>query len=543
METTLFRWIHISDIHVGHGDNEHGWDQKLVMDGLRKDAAALVKNGQAPVDAILVTGDIAFSGNGRRPTEYADAKEWLLDLGQAVGVPPASIYVVPGNHDVNRAADRDRSTKRLVETLRSGTDKIDTALGDKGDRELLARRMAAYLAFSAEFAPACLKAPPLAAEERLFWVHRLEAQSSLKIRLVGLNTALLAADEEDQSQLRLGKEQLSRALRDPAIEDDELVMVLSHHPFTGGWLADQREVDAWVRNHTHVHLSGHVHDADTEAARKGSGGVFVRIVAGSVHGDQQPADVPASHGYSFGAVVVSDDGKPRLRIWPRKWSSKQMRFIFDAESVPEDERYAEHDLRLQLPLSFAPPKLQPPPAAASPAKVPAAVNPPPQPSQGPAPGPVEVFVSSCPDDDDLRLKLEKQFALLKKSGQIKITGNRTLGTGEGYADAVQAQLRSAQIILILLSSDYITWEHEADLEIAREQQQKHGIRVVPILLRPMDIGELQTKDDTGRMWFEKLVRLPRNHRPVTSWSNQDEAFTEIAKEIRTLLEALRATTR
>jgi hypothetical protein len=538
METTLFRWIHISDIHVGHGDNEHGWDQKLVMDGLRKDAAALVKNGQAPVDAILVTGDIAFSGNGRKPTEYADAKEWLLGLGQAAGVTPASIYLVPGNHDVNRAADKDRSTKRLVDTLRSGTDKIDTALGDKGDRELLARRMEAYLAFSAEFAPACLHAPPLAAEERLFWVHRLEARSGLKVRLVGLNTALLAADEEDQSHLRLGKEQLSRALRDPSIEEDELVMVLSHHPFTGGWLADQREVDAWVRNHTHVHLSGHVHDADTEAARKGSGGVFVRIVAGSVHGDQLPADIPASHGYSFGAVVVSDDGKPRLRIWPRKWSSKQMRFIFDAESVPEDERYAEHELRLKLPPAASPAQAPTSPAQPQP-------QPQPQASTSPriAPGrPVNVFISFSSADEALETELEKQLKPLARKNIISISTNTGITAGEDWKDALKRNIESAQMILLLLSPDYLASEecYEVEMPAAHRQATTRGALVIPILLRPTSLSELWSNDDTEKAWFERLGRLPRDGRPVTKWPDRDEALAQIAREIRKLAENLRS---
>jgi hypothetical protein len=36
---TLFSWIHVSDIHMGHGDAAHGWDQALVLRELRKDVA------------------------------------------------------------------------------------------------------------------------------------------------------------------------------------------------------------------------------------------------------------------------------------------------------------------------------------------------------------------------------------------------------------------------------------------------------------------------------------------------------------------------
>src|SRR5947207_1131837 len=117
---TLFRWIHVSDIHMGHGDAAHRWNQQLVLDTLREDIAEQVRAGRRPIDALFVTGDVAFSGNGRSPTEYARAKEWLLDVGKAAGLSAAQIFVVPGNHDVNRAADKDNNTARLVASLRSG---------------------------------------------------------------------------------------------------------------------------------------------------------------------------------------------------------------------------------------------------------------------------------------------------------------------------------------------------------------------------------------------------------------------------------------
>ena len=51
---TLFRWIHISDIHMGHGDVAYGWDQRLVLDELKRDIARQLKaQPEPPVDAIL----------------------------------------------------------------------------------------------------------------------------------------------------------------------------------------------------------------------------------------------------------------------------------------------------------------------------------------------------------------------------------------------------------------------------------------------------------------------------------------------------------
>src|SRR5579871_2900678 len=156
MDETLFGWIHISDIHFGHGDAGYGWDQELVMGALRRDIAA--RPAPVRVDAIFVTGDIAFSGAGRSPDEYAKAKKWLLEAGHAAGVGPESIFLVPGNHDVDRGVDgRSEELGRLVKALRSRETPeraIDEVLKDMdGQRKLLAGRMEKYLELSAAFGP------------------------------------------------------------------------------------------------------------------------------------------------------------------------------------------------------------------------------------------------------------------------------------------------------------------------------------------------------------------------------------------------------
>jgi hypothetical protein len=346
----LFAWVHLSDLHFGHGDAAHGWDQQLVLQVLLRDIAERLRKGCPAPDAALITGDIAFSGDTRPPGgEYDRARQFLASLAQATGLSAGQIFPIPGNHDVQRPVDQDRAVARLLRDLRDGREPLDTALADAGDRGRLAQRQAHYLAFAADHAPACLgpAAPP---EQRLWWVHRLEARGGLRVRLVGLNTALLAADDQDPGRLRLGKAALAQALASPPPGPGELVVVLSHHPFRGGWLerSEERECDAWVRNHAHLHLSGHVHEADSEGARSGAGGDFLRVSAGAAHGERLPPGVPASHGYNFAAVLRLPDGSLQLRLWPRRWSDRSKTFVADSDNVPEGQLHADHPLRLRL---------------------------------------------------------------------------------------------------------------------------------------------------------------------------------------------------
>lgn len=342
----LFSWIHLSDIHIGHGDATHVEDQKLVLGALRRDVEHRLAFGAPQPDAIFVTGDIAFSGGCRTPDEYTRAVQWLADIAKTAGLGFDSVFVVPGNHDVQRTADKPMTARTLLSQLRKGEASLDEALTDSAARAQLTARQTNYLAFAKGLAPAC-RADAEAAGAQLYWRHILTVRGGLRVRLVGLNTALLAADEavfeSDQGRLWLGTRQFAAAFTEPEVAPDELVVVLSHHPLRDHWLADETAAARWIRSHAHLHLSGHVHEGDSEHARSGGGTHFVSISAGAVHGEKTPHGYPARHGYSFGALVASN-GMLKVGIWPRMWSDANKDFRLDVDNVPPNETHAQQDL-------------------------------------------------------------------------------------------------------------------------------------------------------------------------------------------------------
>ncbi|NUQ74429.1 MAG: metallophosphoesterase [Polyangiaceae bacterium] len=512
---TLFRWIHISDIHMGHGDAGYGWDQRLVLEELKRDIGRQLKAQPEPaVDAIFVTGDIANTGAGRRPNEYEDAAAWLSAVGQAAGVTSDRIFVVPGNHDVDRGADKDAPVKELVSAVREGKRGLDDALASPGERALLATRMQKYLDFANKFGPA-------GAMDPLLWTHRFAARSGLNVRLLGLNSALLAADDEDYGRLRVGMTQLGRALID--LKDDELVLALAHHPLRGGWVADEAEIEPYLKRHVHALLTGHVHEADSEASRSGSGGSFLRLSAGSAHGDKMPKGIPAGHGYSFGSVVRDDKGRASLRIMPRKWSAKNASFRPDIDNIPEDDRtFAEHALPPSLALSAFAGSTEGKARSTPSAALPVVPN-----------EPVPIFVSAAPKDDELREELQKHMVTLRRQKKAVFTHSQEAPAGDDRELWIREQVDKARIILLLISKDYVASDeyYEDELMRAVERHDRGEARVIPILLRKFSFsGEP----------FAKLQALPRNGKPIENFpGGRDEAMTDIAKEVSKLVAQIR----
>jgi hypothetical protein len=333
----LFTWIHLSDLHAGSGEGAgQAASDASLLQALRDDLAA--QGAKHLVRAIFVTGDIARGG---QVGDYAIARAWLDDVARVLGLGPGRIFTVPGNHDVDRTSDP--GSAGIVAGVRAGERTLDAALAAPAERARLAGRMGPYLEFAAGLAPAVLAPPAKAPVDRLFWQHR-ERHGRLRLRLLGLNTALLSADDRDQGQLALGKAQRDLAL---AARPGELVVALSHHHLQGGWLADEEAVNTWLHEHVHVHLFGHVHDTPSEEARSGTGTRWVRIAVGAAHGPGEP-DAPAGFGYAIASVFSDPHGSLSLRLWPRRWSPGSRAFGVDVESVPDGRDHTEHPLSATL---------------------------------------------------------------------------------------------------------------------------------------------------------------------------------------------------
>jgi 3',5'-cyclic AMP phosphodiesterase CpdA len=88
-------WLHISDIHLKAGAS---YDRDVVLRSLLSSLKEFGKRDLSP-DVIFITGDLAFSGV---EDEYTVADQFLDDLLKATNLGRDRIFVVPGNHDVDR---------------------------------------------------------------------------------------------------------------------------------------------------------------------------------------------------------------------------------------------------------------------------------------------------------------------------------------------------------------------------------------------------------------------------------------------------------
>ena len=148
--------------------------------------------------------------------------------------------------------------------------------------------------------------------------------------------------------------------------------------------------------------------------------------------------------------------------------------------------------------------------------------------------PIDVFISYSHQDEAYRAELEKHLSLLKRSGAIRSWHDRRIGAGEEWKSAIDENLDRARVILLLISVDFVTSDYCYAIEMKRAMERRAAGEavVIPIILRQCD-GWHSTP-------FGALQALPRDGKPIKSWSDPDEAWTDVARGIRQVVERLRA---
>ncbi len=143
---------------------------------------------------------------------------------------------------------------------------------------------------------------------------------------------------------------------------------------------------------------------------------------------------------------------------------------------------------------------------------------------------VKIFFCYAREDEPLLEKLKIQLSPLKREGLIDIWYDRDISAGAEWEQEIREHLTTAQIILLLISPDFIASDYCYGIEMTRalERHQRGQARVIPIILRPVH----------WRGMLGNLQALPTDGKPVKSWSDLDEAFYNVAEGIRIVIERL-----
>lgn len=325
-------FVHLSDIHLRKEEIQSVLDlDEDIRNEVKLDLGRRLSGVE--VNGLLVTGDLAFAG---KPEEYVSAGEWLEELCYSLRCPVENVWMVPGNHDVDRSAVQtsafiQMARKRLRELPEDQIDAEFARLLRDREARLLFQPIRAYNDFAKRYE--CESTA-----SSIGWTYDFQLNDTSRLRLVGLNSILLSdsRDNRREHKLLVGTHQLQLKR-----QNDVAYVSLCHHP--SDWLLDGDDVQDWLNSRAAVQLYGHKHRQRLNRIDNS-----VVLSSGALHPSRSESNWQPR--YNILRLHVDGGGDERVlvvEVDERQWAMDIKEFV----SAPRSPRTFEIELPTWIPRS------------------------------------------------------------------------------------------------------------------------------------------------------------------------------------------------
>jgi predicted MPP superfamily phosphohydrolase len=265
-------WLHLSDLHLSAKDGDFSVDKSL------RDLKIFIEEnkGFCP-DLFLITGDLFYSAeDAKYYTDKADSEQFrgledLLKLGKD------RIFIVPGNHDLNRKIELPH---RLLKSNEESNE-FFSLKPDSKNREMRKEFLGQFKSFN-EFLKKSVGYEFTNDEPYFAKLIPFKFNGEDKnLGIVGLISAWFSKGVDDNGQLWVGERLCCEALEKIRRESDYTI-VLQHHPLN--WLHDEEfyNIKSEFMKNAQILLTGHKHRNEMEL-NLNTVGSLITCQAGALH--------------------------------------------------------------------------------------------------------------------------------------------------------------------------------------------------------------------------------------------------------------------
>ncbi len=143
--------------------------------------------------------------------------------------------------------------------------------------------------------------------------------------------------------------------------------------------------------------------------------------------------------------------------------------------------------------------------------------------------PVSIFLSYAKEDKPFKDKLLKHLSYMIRSSQVDVWDDEQIVGGQNWKEEIENKLRTAQIAILLVSSDFLASDFINDFEIPilLDRGKKGEATIVPILIRPVFFHGSELSSFKG---------FPKSGKPISNWENKDDAWISVVGGLVEIIE-------
>lgn len=141
---------------------------------------------------------------------------------------------------------------------------------------------------------------------------------------------------------------------------------------------------------------------------------------------------------------------------------------------------------------------------------------------------MKLFLSYSHQDEELKNQFETHLSQFKRDKLIESWNDRKITPGENWCKEISIHLEDADIIIFLISSDFIASDYCCEIEVKKGiQQHNEGKSIlVPIVVRPCNWKDME---------IGKFQALPTDLKPIVTWNNKDEGWLNVIFGLKKLI--------
>ncbi|HKE01776.1 MAG TPA: toll/interleukin-1 receptor domain-containing protein, partial [Planctomycetota bacterium] len=138
---------------------------------------------------------------------------------------------------------------------------------------------------------------------------------------------------------------------------------------------------------------------------------------------------------------------------------------------------------------------------------------------------LNLFFAYSHADEKLRDQLEVHLKMLQRQDVIRTWHDREIGAGLDIDEAISDQLATADLVLLLVSPHFLASDYcyKTEMQRALTRHRAGEARVIPVILEPSDWQGAP---------FGKLRATPPDGKPIATFTNLNEGFLAVARDIR-----------
>ena len=142
--------------------------------------------------------------------------------------------------------------------------------------------------------------------------------------------------------------------------------------------------------------------------------------------------------------------------------------------------------------------------------------------------PITIFISYAHKDAPYLEELQTFLKPYARNKSVSVWTDKDILPGDKWDQLIKKKLSESEIMLFLVSQDFIASDYINNIEI-KNALESNRLIIIPIIVRPVEMSQLV---------LNSFQVLPSGAKPISKWDNKDDAWVDVIRALKTVFDKI-----